>query len=115
MSKEGLSVASGVVVMLAGILTVWSMTTRASIQDLAAAPTTTVAATTTTAPQTVEIPLPDLPGVPAEVQRVLYWSGKADAILYGDLNGIPPAVQRVLIEYQAPLMVPSDNSDGASQ
>lgn len=114
MSKEGLSVASGVVVMLAGILTVWSMTTRASVQDLAAAPTTTVA-TTTTAPQTVEIPLPDLPGVPAEVQRVLYWSGKADAILYGDLNGIPPAVQRVLIEYQAPLMVPTDAPDGASQ
>jgi hypothetical protein len=112
MSKEGLSVASGVVVMLAGILTVWSMTTRASIQDLAAAPATTVATTTTA--QTVEIPLPDLPGVPAEVQRVLYWKGKADAILYGDLNSIPPAVQRVLIEYQAPLMVPTDTSDGAS-
>jgi hypothetical protein len=113
-SKEGLGVASGVVVMLAGILTVWSMTTRTTIQDQAAA-TTTPATTTSAAPQTVEMPLPDLPGVPPEVQRVLYWRGEAEAIPFGELNGIPPEVQRVLIEYQAPLMIPTNTSDGASQ
>jgi hypothetical protein len=114
MSKEGLGVASGVVVMLAGILTVWSMTARTAVQDQATA-TTTPATTTSTAAQTVEIPLPDLPGVPPEVQRVLYWRGEAEAIPYGELNGIPPEVQRVLIEYQAPLMIPTDISKGASQ
>lgn len=114
MSKEGLGVASGVVVMLAGILTVWSMTTGTATQEQAA-PTTSLVTTTTAAPQTVEIPLPDLPGVPPEVQRVLYWKGPAEAIPYGELSGIPAEVQRVLIEYQAPLMVPTNTSDGASQ
>jgi hypothetical protein len=114
MSKEALGVASGVVVMLAGILTVWSMTTNTADQDQAT-PTTSPATTTSTKAQAVEMSLPELPGVPPEVQRVLYWKGDAQAIPYGELKAIPPAVQRVLIEYQAPLMVPTNTSDGGSQ
>lgn len=114
MTKEALGVASGVVVMLAGILTVWSMTTNTAVQDQTT-PTTSPAATTSTTAQAVEMSLPDLPGVPPEVQRVLYWKGDAQAIPYGELKGIPTAVQRVLIEYQAPLMVPTNNSEGGSQ
>ncbi len=114
MSKESVGVVSGLIVMLAGVMTVWAITTLAGPEP-AASTTAASAATSTTASQNVEIPLPDLPGVPPEVERVLYATGKAQPIAFGDLNGIPPEVQRVLIEFQAPLMVPTADPQAASK
>jgi len=114
MSRESLGVVSGLIVMLAGAMTVWAITTLAGPEP-AASTTADAAVTSTTATQSVEIALPDLPGVPPEVERVLYATGKAQPIAFGDLNGIPPEVQRVLIEFQAPLMVPTSDPQGASK
>lgn len=111
MTRDSIGVLAGLTVMIAGLISISSLgdTGNAETETAAMTSETTLMTTTTVAgPQTVEIPLPDLQGLPPEVQRVLYSKGTAEAVTYGDLAELPPVIERVLIQYEAPLMVPSE-------
>lgn len=104
MSRLSPQVASGLLVLLAGLAVVYAVTNGASDVEAASKPPVTAVPVT----QPAEVPPPSLEGVAPAVQRVLYASGKAEALGVDALVDLPPEVARVLVAYRATLTVPTD-------
>jgi hypothetical protein len=107
MNWSSLTTLAGAGVAVVGLVTVLSTTSTD-----AAAPATQPTMEVTTAPHVAAIPdapgtsLPEIPGVPAEVTRVLYWMDAAETVAPVDLSEVPLEVGSVLMEYGVPLRVP---------
>jgi hypothetical protein len=100
---------SGVFVLLAGLAVVYALAAGPSTPE--AKPQT---ASAPTVPTAVEIPPPRLEGIDLAVQRVLYASGKAQAIRVDELSELPPEVARVLATFGATLTIPESGASGSS-
>jgi len=104
MSRDVLSVVSGLAVLISGVIAVVSLmgpTEEDAVETLPPA-------ITTAGPDpTVAKPIEGLPGVGPAITRVLVWSGNAGSADDGDLAQLPPSVAALLIEYGVPLLVPT--------
>ena len=109
MSRLSPQAISGMFVLLAGLVVVYAVAAGPSVPE--AAPQTAPAPT---APPSVEFPPPRLEGIDLAVQRVLYASGKAQAVRAEDLSELPPEVARVLATFGVTLTIPESGSSGAS-
>jgi hypothetical protein len=95
---------TGLVVLAAGLLVVLEVTTGAPEPGPEPDPVVTVAPD---APSP-DAPPPSVPGVPPEVQRVLFASGNAERLGLDQLSELPPEVARVLIHYGMTLTIATD-------
>jgi hypothetical protein len=107
LSRLSPQIASGLFVLAAGVGVVYAVTSGASDSEAPSKPLVTAVPVT----QTAELTPPNLAGVDPVVQRVLFTSGKAEALSVDALVDLPPEVARVLVAYGATLTVPS-NPDG---
>lgn len=106
MSRDWLATVAGVAVLISGVITLAS--SAGSGPDEPSPLSTVVSASDTTdAPSGETLPLPGLPGVEAEIERILYRYGVAEAIAREQLTEVPPEVTSILEDYGAPLMVPA--------
>jgi hypothetical protein len=104
MSREVLSVVSGLAVLITGLIAVVSLM---GPTDVDAVETLPPPITTAVPDLTAAKPIEGLPGVGPAITRVLVWSGNAGSADDGDLAQLPPSVAALLIEYGAPLLVPT--------
>jgi len=100
---------SGVFALLAGLAVVYALAVGPSTPE--AAP---LDEPSPTAPRAVEVAPPRLEGIDLAVQRVLYASGKAQALRIDELPELPPEVARVLATFGVTLTIPESGSSGAS-
>jgi len=94
---------SGLLVLLAGLSVVYLVATGQSEVPTSSAPE----AVSLPATLVVEVQPPSLEGVDLAVQRVLYASGKAEALRVDELTELAPEVARVLVYYRATLTIPA--------
>ncbi|HLF43168.1 MAG TPA: hypothetical protein VJA46_06530 [Acidimicrobiia bacterium] len=99
---------SGFFVLMAGLAVVYAL--AAGPGDVEAAPEPTVVSSPVTS--VVEVPPPSLEGVDIAVQRVLYASGKAEALRVDQLTELPPEVARILVHYGVTLTLPTGPTGG---
>ncbi|MGA7096022.1 MAG: hypothetical protein WB245_00475 [Acidimicrobiia bacterium] len=107
MSTSSLGTTSGAAVLLIGAIALGSVLYGVSSNE-----PPTVASTSTTSQEVVVAPAPDVSGIPASVQRVLYASGKLEAFGPGQVSELRPEISRVLAYYGATLTV-SENRQAA--
>jgi hypothetical protein len=88
---------------LAGVVVVLTVTFGPVDEPVTVAPTTTRAET-----RVLEVAPPSIAGIDPAVQRVLYASGKAEAMADVDMSQLPPEVARILAYYGATLAIPTD-------
>ena len=101
MSRDALGVVTGLAVLITGVMAVVNLIGTADPPPVEnPPPVTTVAA---------PAPLEGLPGVGSATARVLQWSGNAGSAEEQDMAQLPHSVAAVLIEYGAPLLVPTDS------
>lgn len=107
MGRDVLGVLTGLAVLISGLIALSVITgARGPASDVAATATTQTMVETSTTSQSVEVPVPDLPGVPEEIKRVLYSAGSAEAVSIAELTEIPSSVVRILVQYGVPLRIP---------
>jgi hypothetical protein len=123
MSSPSNGVFTGLAVLLFGILALSSLAIdRTPPPGKAPVATPTAPVPTVVAPVPTAVPrlgadqgsLPDMQGVPAPVQRILYLRGRAETVPLDQLTSIPPEVLAVLAEYGATLTVPVAPALGAA-
>jgi hypothetical protein len=102
LSRLSVQTTSGLFVLLAGLAVVSALTVGAKTTQPLTEPTS---ASFADAP-VVLVPPPTIDGVDLAVQRVLYASGKAQALRVDELSQLPPAVARVLATFGATLTIP---------
>jgi hypothetical protein len=104
MSREALSVGTGLIVLVIGVIALVDMTGSADKPpiDGSAPSITTVPLGETFALE----PVAELPGIGPAVNRVLQWSGNARFAGDDELAQLPPTVAALLIDYGVPLRVP---------
>ena len=105
MSRDVLGVATGLAVLITGVIAVVNLigpADGASAENFPP-PITMVSSTEPIPATSVE----GLPGVGPAVMRVLQWSGNAGSAGEGDLAQVPPSVAAVLIKDGAYLSVPT--------
>jgi hypothetical protein len=95
---------AGLVVLAAGLLVVVEVTTGTPEPGPEPEPVVMVAPDV----PVPEAPSPSVPGVPPEVQRVLFASGNAERLGVDQLSELPPEVARVLIHYGVTLTIATE-------
>lgn len=108
MSRLSPQAISGLFVLFAGLAVVYAMASGPGDVEAAPEPTAVSFANTSV----VEVSPPSLEGVDLAVQRVLYASGKAEALRVDELSELPPEVARILVYYGATLTVPTGPAGG---
>lgn len=107
MSRLSLQTTSGLFVFLAGLAVVYAVAVAPGsdtpVPRKSVAPAASV---------TIAVTPPGLEGVGPAVQRVLYASGKAQAVRAEDLSELAPEIARVLATYGATLAVPVNQGGG---
>lgn len=105
MSHLSLQTVSGLFVLIAGLAVVIAVASGpGNLEVLPEAPSITP----DSGAAVVEVPPPGLEGVDLAVQRVLYASGKAEALRIDQLSELPPEVTRILVHYGATLTIPTN-------
>ncbi|GEM_PF-2123655 len=94
---------SGIFVLVTGAAVVYTLV-AGPVDEPVAVPTVT----SRPEPQVVEVPPPTVEGIDDAVQRVLYSSGKAEAVAVDQLSQLPAEVARILVFYGVTLTVPSE-------
>jgi hypothetical protein len=94
---------SGVFVLVAGAAVVYTLVAGPVDEPVPVPPVTS-----RPEPQVVEVPLPTVEGIDDAVQRVLYASGKAEAMAVDQLSQLPPEVARILVYYGVTLAIPTE-------
>ena len=94
---------SGVFVLLAGAVVVLTVSFGPVDEPEALVPPISQPET-----HVLEVPPPSLAGIDPAVQRVLYASGKAEAMAADDMSQLPPEVARILAYYGATLTIPTE-------
>ena len=107
--RNSIAVVAGFAVLATGLVALSGQTGPVEAPPVETTTTVPVAAASTTV---VEVPSPDLDGIDARVQRVLYSMGMAEAVTLEQLAELPPAVGRILIEHGVTLTVPEPASGG---
>lgn len=108
MSRLSPQAISGLFVLLAGLVVVYAITAASGETEVASKPVAVSPSITAV----VEVPPPNLEGVDLAVQRVLYASGKAEALRADELLELSPEVARVLVYYGATLTIPTGPTGG---
>lgn len=100
MSVSSLGATSGAAVLLIGVIALGSVLYGVSGNE-----PPSVSSTSTTRQEVVVAPAPDVSGIPASVQRILYASGKLEAFVPNQVSELRPEISRVLAYYGATLTV----------
>ncbi|MGA7281116.1 MAG: hypothetical protein WBZ40_04965 [Acidimicrobiia bacterium] len=100
MSTSSLGTTSGAAVLLIGAIALGSVLYGVSGNEPPA-----VSSTSTTRQEVVVAAAPDVSGIPGPVQRVLYSSGKLEALGANQVSELRPEIARVLAYYGATLTV----------
>lgn len=110
MGRDALGVVSGLAVLLTGVVAVVNLMGTA---DEPPVETLSPPAAVVEVPATAAAAMPpqELAGIGSSTARVLKWSGSALLADDEDLAQLPPSVTALLIEYGAPLLVPTDSGE----
>jgi hypothetical protein len=100
LSTSSLGATSGVAVLLIGAIALGSVLYGVSSTESPAVSSTTIARQ-----EVVVAPAPDVDGIPPSVQKVLYSSGKLEALGSNQVSELRPEISRVLAYYGATLTV----------
>lgn len=108
MSRLSSQTISGLFVFLAGLAVVYVVAVGpGSIEAPSEATSTSIADT-----RVLEVLPPSLEGVDLAIQRVLYASGKAEALRVDQISELPAEVARVLASFGVTLAVPESQAGG---
>lgn len=113
MNWDSVGLTAGIAVLVSGAITLGSISNDSEADGRAVtttAPATKIVAAGST--QASLLPLPDLPGVAPEIQRVLYSRGSAQPVTVEQLSGVPIEVTSVLSKFGSPLMIPDAGGTG---
>lgn len=108
MSRISPQTLSGLFVLLAGLAVVYVIAVGPGATE---APSEVTSTSLAGAP-VLEVAPPNLEGVDPAIQRVLYASGKAEALRVDQISELPPEVARVLASFGVTLAVPETSAGG---
>ena len=107
MTHDQWGIVSGVVALALGVFATLQL-----VPAEESAPEQAVASESTAVLPTPTVTTPDVPGVPASIDRVLQQSGDARLAGGEELAQLPPTVAAVLVEYGVTLRLASPQDTG---
>lgn len=107
MTHDHWGIVSGVIALALGVLATLQLVPA---EEPAPQP---VAATSSPSLPAPAPATPDVPGVPASIDRVLQQTGDARLAENEELAQLPPAVASVLVDFGVPLRVPTPEGSGS--
>lgn len=106
MGRGALSIATGLAVLIMGVMVAFNLNADDEPPREILTPPI-IAVTPPTLATANSNPIPGLPGVGPATNRILEWSGNAGPVGDKEMAQLPHAVVAVLVEYGAPLLVPT--------